>query len=169
LALLSYVGGATQTDTKHTWFCTDSTITDNKLVSCYELNCCNIRARPQSTSASTSGHAKRACPLPPSEDDVGHDYDNCRSVITDDTSIAEIAHGVGKLGQKCKGKAKAPPSEDDVGHDYNNCRSVITDDTSIAEIAHGVGKLGQKCKGKGKAKANTNTNTNSKGKAHAKP
>lgn len=107
LALLSYVGGATQTDTKHTWFCTDSTITDNKLVSCYELNCRNIRARPQSTSASTSGHAKRACPLPPSEDDVGHDYDNCRSVITDDTSIAEIAHGVGKLGQKCKGKGKA--------------------------------------------------------------
>jgi hypothetical protein len=105
--LLSYVGDAPQTDTKRARFRADSTTTDDKLVSCYELNCRNIRARPQSISASASGRAKRARPPPPSEDDVGHDYDDCRSVVTDDTGIAEIAHGVGELGQKRKGKGKA--------------------------------------------------------------
>jgi hypothetical protein len=40
------------------------------------------------------------------EDDVGHGYDDCGSVSTQDISVAEIAHCVGELGQKRKGKAK---------------------------------------------------------------
>jgi len=105
--IYTHIGDAPQTDAKRARFRADSTNTDDKLVSCYELNCRNIRARPKSTSASASGRAKRARPPPPSEDDVGHDYDDCRSVVTDDTGIAEIAHGVGELGQKRKGKGKA--------------------------------------------------------------
>jgi len=71
------------------------------LVSCLELNCSPTRARLPSISA------KRARPPPAEEDDVGHDYDDCGSVGTEDISVAEIAHGVGKQGQKGKGKAKA--------------------------------------------------------------
>jgi hypothetical protein len=85
------------------------------LVSCYELNCRNIHVRLQSTSASASGCVKRVRPPPPREDNVGHDYDDCRSVVTDDTGIAEIAPGVGELGQKRKRKGKANTSTNTKG------------------------------------------------------
>jgi len=63
-------------------------------------------SRTASISASSSARAKRAGPPPAEEDDVGHDYDDCGSVGTEDISVAEIAHGVGELCQKRKGKAK---------------------------------------------------------------
>jgi len=53
-------------------------------------------------SGSTSGPTKRAR-LPPLEDDIGHDYDDCGSIGTEDTGVVEIAHGVGELGQTRKG------------------------------------------------------------------
>ena len=54
-------------------------------------------------SGSTSGPTKRVRP-PPLEDDIGHDYDDCGSIGTEDTGVVEIVHGVGELGQTSKGK-----------------------------------------------------------------
>jgi hypothetical protein len=76
------------------------------LVSCLELNCRPTRARPPSISASSSARAKRARPPLAEEDDVGHDYDDCGSVGTEDIIVTEITHVVGELDQKPKGKAK---------------------------------------------------------------
>ena len=94
-------------DTKCAQFHANSMNTDDKLVSCYELNCCNIHLRPQSTSASASSHVKHVHPPPPREYYISHDYNDYCSVIMDDTGITEIAPGVGELSQKCKGKGKA--------------------------------------------------------------
>jgi hypothetical protein len=93
---------APQPDTKRARFRADSTNAEDKLVTCLELNCHNIRAPLPSTSASSKARAKRARPPPVGEDDIGHDYDDCGSVGTE----GEIAHGVSELGQKRKGKAR---------------------------------------------------------------
>ena len=98
-----------QTDIKRARFRADSTHADDKLDSCFRLNCHNIRARLPNTSASTSGRAKRARP-PPGKGDI--DDDDGGSEGTEDTGIAEIAHGVRALGQqkgKGKGKGRAKP------------------------------------------------------------
>jgi hypothetical protein len=79
------------------------------LDSCIELNCHNVRTRLPAVGASTSSR-KRARPSL-GDDDVA-DEDHGGSEGTDDTGIAEIARGVGALGQKGKagkGKARAKP------------------------------------------------------------
>ncbi|KAH9959268.1 hypothetical protein BC827DRAFT_1215321 [Russula dissimulans] len=94
--------GMHTTDIKRARFRADSTLADDKLVTCLELNCHNIRSRLQSAKASTSAsprRAKRARP-PPGEGDVADD--DGASAGTEDTGIAEIA-----LGDKGKGKGKA--------------------------------------------------------------
>jgi hypothetical protein len=75
------------------------------LVSCLRLNCHNIRARlpNANTGASTSGRAKRA--RPPLDEGEGDEEDGA-SEGTEDSSIPEIARGVGALGPKSKSKGK---------------------------------------------------------------
>ena len=90
-------------DIKRARFRADSTKFDDKLDSCIDLNCRNAHPRLSKKSSSTSSPTKRARP-PPSEDDIGHDYDDCGSIATEDTGVVEIAHGVGELGQKSEGK-----------------------------------------------------------------
>ncbi|KAI0265825.1 hypothetical protein BC834DRAFT_154374 [Gloeopeniophorella convolvens] len=93
--------GMHTTDPKRARFRADSSPGDDKLVSCLRLNCHNIRAHlPR-----TSGRAKRARPAP-AEDGAGDgdDDDDAGSEGTEDTGIAEIARGVGSLGNKGKGK-----------------------------------------------------------------
>lgn len=103
-----FIPAALQPDIKRARFRADSTNSDDKLVSCLELNCRNTRARLPSISASSSVRAKRARPPPAEDDDVGHDYDDCGSVGTEGTGVAEIAHGVGEPGQKRKGNKYKP-------------------------------------------------------------
>jgi hypothetical protein len=81
----------------------------NKLVSCLELNCHNIRARLSKAKprASTSGRAKRARPTANEGD--GDDEDG-GTEGKEDTVIAEIARGVSALGPKSKGKGKGKGS-----------------------------------------------------------
>jgi hypothetical protein len=90
-------------DVKRARFRADSSKDDDRLESCIDLNCRNARPRLSKKSSSTSGSTKRARP-PPSEDDIGHDYDDCGPIATEDTSVVEIVQSVGKLGQKSEGK-----------------------------------------------------------------
>ncbi|KAI0249985.1 hypothetical protein BJV78DRAFT_1223327 [Lactifluus subvellereus] len=102
--------GMHTTDTKRARFRADSTPAEDMLTSCLELNCHNVRARLPRASASTSGRNKRA--RPSLGDGDAADEDDGSSEGTADTGIAEIARGVGALGQKGKagkGKARAEP------------------------------------------------------------
>jgi hypothetical protein len=110
------------TDVRRARFRADATHDDDKLESCFELNCHNIRARLRKAKASagagasTSGRgAKRA--RPPADEGEGDNEDG-GTEGTEDTGIAEIARGVGALGPKSKtkgkGKARAKPNVEKV-------------------------------------------------------
>ncbi|KAH8982725.1 hypothetical protein EDB86DRAFT_2969449, partial [Lactarius hatsudake] len=97
--------GMHTTDMKRARFRADSTPANDMLDSCFRLNCHNIRARlpgarPR-TSSSTGG---------PNDDD--EDDDGNASRYTEDSGVAEIARGVGAMGQKAKGprRTKATPA-----------------------------------------------------------
>ena len=110
--------------------------TDDKLVSCYELNCRNIRLRPQSTSASASGHVKHVRPPPPREDYVSHDYDDYHSVVMDDTGITEIAPSVGELSQKRKGKANTSTNTKGKAHPKPKSSATTATSTPVQAWVH---------------------------------
>lgn len=118
-----YFCATSQTDARRARFRADATHDDDKLVSCLELNCHNIRARLRKAkadakaeaeakakanakakaSASTSGRAKRA--RSPADEGEGDNEDG-GTEGTEDTGIAEIARGVGALDPKSKSKSK---------------------------------------------------------------
>ena len=132
-----YFCATSQTDARRARFRADATHDDDKLVSCLELNCHNIRARLRKAkadakaeaeakakanakakaSASTSGRAKRA--RSPADEGEGDNEDG-GTEGTEDTGIAEIARGVGALDPKSKskgkgkGKARAKPKAEAV-------------------------------------------------------
>ena len=92
----------------------DSTNADDKLDSCFRLNCPTIRARfPNAkenagAGASTSGRAKRA--RPPADEGDGDDEDGGFEG-TEDTDIADLARGVDALSPKPKSKGKSESSK----------------------------------------------------------
>ncbi|KAI9467384.1 hypothetical protein BJY52DRAFT_1111901 [Lactarius psammicola] len=99
--------GMHTTDVKRARFRADSTPANDMLDSCFRLNCHNIRARLPGPSSSTGGgRVKRARPPPgdlADNDDDDDDDDGNASRYTEDSGIAEIARGVGAMGQKSKG------------------------------------------------------------------
>jgi len=102
-------GDALQTDIRRALYRADSEpeLGDDRLVSCLELNCHNIRAQLRSAKTSTSTRGRRAkrAPPPPDSGDVADD--NGASAGTEDSGIAETAQGVDTLVEKDKGRAKA--------------------------------------------------------------
>lgn len=109
--LLSCVNDVLQIDVRRARFRADSTKSDDKLVSCVELNCPNARVRLPKKSVSSSGPTKRWRPSS-SEDDIGHDYIDCGYIGTEASGVEVIAHVVREPSQKSKGK----------GDDSNNKR-----------------------------------------------
>src|SRR6266404_735528 len=94
-----------QTNVKRTRFRADASSDDDMLDSCFSLNCDNIRARPPRARSSASGRrTKRACPTPRdmADDDDDDDGNASASRYTEESGIAEIARGVGAMGQKGK-------------------------------------------------------------------
>ncbi|KAI9507516.1 hypothetical protein F5148DRAFT_1204509, partial [Russula earlei] len=96
--------GKHTTDIKRARFRADATNIDDKLDSCFQLNCHNIRARLPKASSSGNGRAKPP-PAPPSGGDIGDDEG--ASDGTEDTGIAKISHGVGAASPKGKARARA--------------------------------------------------------------
>ncbi|KAH9015801.1 hypothetical protein EDB85DRAFT_788438 [Lactarius pseudohatsudake] len=100
--------GMHTTDMKRARFRADSTPANDMLDSCFRLNCHNIRARlpgarPRTSSSTGGVRAKRARPPPGDLADDDEDDDGNASRYTEDSGIAEIARGVGAMGQKAKG------------------------------------------------------------------
>ncbi|KAH9053255.1 hypothetical protein EDB87DRAFT_1569468, partial [Lactarius vividus] len=102
--------GMHTTDVKRARFRADSTPANDMLDSCFRLNCHNIRARlpgarPHPSSSTGGVRAKRARPPPGdlADNDDDEDDDGNASRYTEDSGIAEIARGVGAMGQKAKG------------------------------------------------------------------
>ncbi|KAH8982842.1 hypothetical protein EDB92DRAFT_1804287, partial [Lactarius akahatsu] len=100
--------GMHTTDMKRARFRADSTPANDMLDSCFRLNCHNIRARlpgarPRTSSSTGGVRAKRARPPPGDLADDDEDDDGNGSRYTEDSGIAEIARGVGAMGQKAKG------------------------------------------------------------------
>ncbi|KAH9164097.1 hypothetical protein EDB89DRAFT_2103205 [Lactarius sanguifluus] len=102
--------GMHTTDMKRARFRADSTPANDMLDSCFRLNCHNIRARlpgarPRTSSSTGGVRAKRARPPPGdlADNDDDEDDDGNASRYTEDSGIAEIARGVGAMGQKAKG------------------------------------------------------------------
>jgi hypothetical protein len=99
------------TDVKRARFRADSTPASDMLDSCFRLNCHNIRARlpgPSASAGSSTGRVKRARPPPGdlADNDDDEDDDGNASRFTEDSGIAEIARGVGAMGQPVKGRPR---------------------------------------------------------------
>jgi hypothetical protein len=103
--IYSYLCVARQTDVKRARFREDAESDDDKLISCFELNCHNVRTRftnskkKAGAGANTSGRAKPARP-PADEEDGGFEG-------TEGINTAVIARRGDVLSPKTKTKGKS--------------------------------------------------------------
>lgn len=96
--------GMHTTDIKRARFREDADTDDDKLESCFELNCHNIRARAKGNAdagASTSKRAKRT--RPSADDDDGFEG-------TEDTDLFGMARRIDAVTSKTKSKGKSKAS-----------------------------------------------------------